>query len=211
MSRKHKKSPLRRARRHHLTFAVKWLGLGSIPKREVFAAVANALEVSHPETVDAGYSLLETFETEFRRAKRPAHWHPSKRREASSRHNVNSDAFLLSFEWRQLRMKVLKARGARCECCGFSAKDGVKIHVDHIKSRRRHPELALDITNLQVLCEVCNHGKGAWDETDWRADSQTSGESSKDSPVTRSGDGDGHVPVATFPRLIRKRLGNIRG
>lgn len=79
-----------------------------------------------------------------------------------------SDAFLLSYEWRRLRMEVIKERGARCECCGASPKDGIVINVDHIKPRRKYPELALTKANLQVLCGVCNHGKGNWDETDWR-------------------------------------------
>lgn len=81
--------------------------------------------------------------------------------------NVNSDAFLSSYEWRSLRMRVLVRCGARCQCCGQSAKDGIVIHVDHIKPRRLFPELALDESNLQVLCEVCNHGKGNWDQTNW--------------------------------------------
>ena len=42
------------------------------------------------------------------------------------------------------------------------------MHVDHIKPRLRYPELALDMNNLQVLCAICNHGKGGFDETDWR-------------------------------------------
>jgi len=66
-------------------------------------------------------------------------------------------------------MKVLTKRGARCECCGASPKDGVTIiNVDHIKPRRDFPELALVESNLQVLCDACNHGKGNWDQTDWR-------------------------------------------
>lgn len=66
-------------------------------------------------------------------------------------------------------MRVLIARGARCECCGASPqKHGVRLNVDHIKPRRFFPELALDETNTQVLCEDCNHGKGNWDQTDWR-------------------------------------------
>lgn len=81
---------------------------------------------------------------------------------------VTSKAFLESFEWRRLRMEVLKRYGARCMCCGATPADGVKMHVDHIKPRRKYPELALDPDNLQVLCEECNHGKGNWDETDWR-------------------------------------------
>jgi hypothetical protein len=85
--------------------------------------------------------------------------------------DVVSDAFLFTYEWRQLRMAVLSKRGARCECCGASPKDGVTvINVDHIKPRRLYPELALVESNLQVLCAACNHGKGNWDQTDWRGE-----------------------------------------
>ena len=84
--------------------------------------------------------------------------------------NPNDNAFLSSYEWRRIRMEVLKKYGARCQCCGATAKDGVVINVDHIKPRRLFPQLALDINNLQVLCEVCNHGKGNWDMTDWRVE-----------------------------------------
>ncbi len=82
--------------------------------------------------------------------------------------DVNSKEFLESYEWRKLRMRVLQAYGARCQCCGRSSVDDVVIHVDHIKPRRKYPELALEFNNLQVLCHECNHGKGNWDETDWR-------------------------------------------
>lgn len=81
---------------------------------------------------------------------------------------VNSDAFLRSSEWRRLRYEVLKRNGGRCQCCGATAAAGNTINVDHIKPRRRFPELALAIDNLQVLCGDCNAGKGNWDETDWR-------------------------------------------
>ena len=87
-----------------------------------------------------------------------------------SRSNINptSDDFLQSFEWRAVRMMALKLNGARCQCCGASPKTGAVLNVDHIKPRKTHPQLALDINNLQVLCGDCNHGKGNWDETDWR-------------------------------------------
>lgn len=78
------------------------------------------------------------------------------------------DPFLDSYEWRSLRMRVIKKFGRRCQCCGATPEDGIKIHVDHIKPRKTHPELALAEDNLQVLCEDCNHGKGNWDSTDWR-------------------------------------------
>lgn len=84
--------------------------------------------------------------------------------------NPNKDAFLESYAWKALRMKVLVKFGSICQCCGASAKTGEVINVDHIKPRIKFPELALDFENLQVLCSTCNRGKGNWDETDWRPD-----------------------------------------
>lgn len=84
--------------------------------------------------------------------------------------DVNAPDFLNSFEWRKLRMEVLKAYGPACMCCGATPASGAVINVDHIKPRRSYPALALDFNNLQVLCNPCNHGKGSWDETDWRPD-----------------------------------------
>jgi hypothetical protein len=81
---------------------------------------------------------------------------------------VQTNDFLLSFEWRRLRMEILKKNDGRCECCGRGKHDGIMLHVDHIKPRKHYPELALAASNLQVLCNECNHGKGNWDETDWR-------------------------------------------
>ena len=54
-------------------------------------------------------------------------------------------------------------------CCGATPDDGrTVLHVDHIKPRHTHPQLSLDENNLQILCSVCNQGKGAWDKTDHR-------------------------------------------
>lgn len=92
----------------------------------------------------------------------------NKIKKRKSRIHATSDKFLESYEWRRLRMEVLKKYGASCQCCGANRKTGAVIHVDHIKPRKRFPELALDINNLQVLCHECNHGKGNWDMTDWR-------------------------------------------
>jgi hypothetical protein len=74
-----------------------------------------------------------------------------------------------SARWKQLRYETLKKYGARCQCCGRTAKDGVKLHVDHIKPRSLYPELIFDSNNLQVLCEDCNLGKLNRDEVDWRS------------------------------------------
>lgn len=79
--------------------------------------------------------------------------------------------------WKRLRYQALVASDGCCKCCGASARDGAIMRVDHIKPISKHPELKADPTNLQVLCNDCNWGKGAWDETDWRPPSKTRGDS----------------------------------
>ena len=73
-------------------------------------------------------------------------------------------------QWRLLRYQALRRAGGRCECCGATPQSsGEPLHVDHIKPKSIHPDLALELSNLQVLCADCNIGKGNWDETNWRA------------------------------------------
>lgn len=88
------------------------------------------------------------------------------------------ETFFRSWEWRTVRMEVLKERGRTCMCCGATSADKtpdgkrVRIQVDHIKPISRYWNLRLKKSNLQVLCEECNQGKGAWDETDYRGSSR---------------------------------------
>jgi 5-methylcytosine-specific restriction endonuclease McrA len=70
--------------------------------------------------------------------------------------------------WRNLRYRALKMYGAVCQCCGQRATEQNPIHVDHIKPRSRFPELALSLSNLQILCRDCNFGKRDTDTIDWR-------------------------------------------
>lgn len=80
----------------------------------------------------------------------------------------NAD-FYTSDEWRQLRVRVLEKFACKCMMCGRSPKDhGIVVHVDHIKPRSKFPKLSLEISNLQLLCEDCNIGKGNKYQTDWR-------------------------------------------
>ena len=96
------------------------------------------------------------------KAKKP-HNRRRKRKEREAKGRATSE-FYRSWEWKRVRFEVLKAYGAVCMLC-HSPYD---IVVDHIKSRHKHPELALDFDNLQVLCDSCNRGKGRHDETDFR-------------------------------------------
>jgi 5-methylcytosine-specific restriction endonuclease McrA len=76
--------------------------------------------------------------------------------------------FLRTFAWRRLRFSTLRRFGSRCMCCGAAPKDGAVMNVDHIKSRKEYPHLALDPENVQVLCGDCNHGKGNSAPVDFR-------------------------------------------
>lgn len=42
------------------------------------------------------------------------------------------------------------------------------MHVDHIKPRSLHPHLALELSNLQIMCNECNVSKSNKDEVKWR-------------------------------------------
>ena len=56
-----------------------------------------------------------------------------------------------------LRYNILKRDNFRCQICGSTQRDGVKLHVDHIvpvsKGGKTEP------SNLQTLCDRCNMGK----------------------------------------------------
>lgn len=81
---------------------------------------------------------------------------------------IASNEFLKTYDWRKLRQEVLDKYDSRCMCCGSKPSDDKYLCVDHIKPRKTHPELALDIGNLQILCNECNHGKGNWSVKDFR-------------------------------------------
>lgn len=74
---------------------------------------------------------------------------------------INSAEFLKSYAWCNLRYAKLVSCDNRCMCCGRSVKQGAVLNVDHIKPRRLFPELALEPSNLQVLCSECNKGKAS--------------------------------------------------
>lgn len=76
--------------------------------------------------------------------------------------------FYSSDTWRSLRYQALLTHGRKCLCCGATPETGAVLHVDHIKPRSTHPELAMDLGNLQVLCADCNLGKSNVDDTDFR-------------------------------------------
>ena len=120
-----------------------------------------------------GNPVPSSLDLELRRlrGKEPVHT-PKGRGKAKKRKKAKRPekrSFYQTREWKELRYKVLVKFGARCQCCGATAKDGAKMNVDHIQPISKKWERRLDETNLQVLCGSCNMGKGAHDTTDWRA------------------------------------------
>ena len=85
---------------------------------------------------------------------------------------IASPAFLQTPEWGRVRYDALRANDGRCELCGRSKHQlppGEHLNVDHVRSRRARPDLALEVTNLAVLCSADNAGKGnRYDGDDWR-------------------------------------------
>lgn len=59
----------------------------------------------------------------------------------------------------KLRYEILKRDGFRCQICGASQEDGVKLHVDHIKPVARGGLTVPE--NLRTLCQSCNLGKSS--------------------------------------------------
>ncbi|HWF14212.1 MAG TPA: HNH endonuclease [Candidatus Acidoferrales bacterium] len=62
-----------------------------------------------------------------------------------------------NINWR-LRALVLMRDRARCRLCGAGPSEGVTLHVDHVKPWSKDGETVIE--NLQILCNVCNIGKG---------------------------------------------------
>ena len=56
-----------------------------------------------------------------------------------------------------VRQQVFRNAENRCQQCGKSASDGVKLEVDHIMPVSRGG--SDDISNLELLCFECNRGK----------------------------------------------------
>lgn len=68
--------------------------------------------------------------------------------------------FYKTREWQEARWSCLRASDMHCVACGRGREHGVILHVDHKLARSKFPKLELCVSNLQVLCEDCNMGKG---------------------------------------------------
>jgi len=72
--------------------------------------------------------------------------------------------FYGSPEWRLIRKDIIHEQGDICQECNNIIKEDYDLTVDHIKPRSKYPKLALEKTNLRVLCRSCNSRKGSFYE-----------------------------------------------
>jgi 5-methylcytosine-specific restriction protein A len=73
------------------------------------------------------------------------------------------DPFYTSTRWRALRLGVLRRDRYKCSECGIRClgkkKDAPRPMVDHVKNRKRRPDLAYDPVNLVTMCIGCHNVK----------------------------------------------------
>ena len=86
---------------------------------------------------------------------------------------ANSSIFFKTPEWKRVRYQALRIYKNFCQCCGRKRSESLDLHVDHIIPKSIRPELALELSNLQILCADCNQGKDNIDATDWRDENST--------------------------------------
>ena len=67
--------------------------------------------------------------------------------------------FESSNEWKGLRAKFMRDNTQVCVKCGATDH----LNVDHIKPKSKYRHLALEWSNLQILCWSCNKAKAAHD------------------------------------------------
>ena len=143
-------------------------GIISYPKLNTDGLIRCAQRVSgKPFLSDPGKYLRE-FAAEH--GIRPANWQrkASRKRQPRVRYS-GTDPFYLSPEWQALRYRLIRDSDGKCQACGATAKSsGRPMHVDHIEPRSKRPDLALEYSNLQLLCEACNLGKRNTDSIRWK-------------------------------------------
>jgi 5-methylcytosine-specific restriction endonuclease McrA len=139
------------------TCALEWCRINGMPLEEPASAQQIARKLGlRPEQKGAGYAK-----------KAIVQWHNTAIRTNKDAPVVLEDDFYNSQAWRAARYRALRNCNGRCMLCG-SPPAQHSLHVDHIKPRSLFPALALEPSNLQVLCRDCNLGKSNKDTIDWR-------------------------------------------
>ena len=146
------------------------LGWGEVDKAQAWRIVASKYLAANPGKSFSGGSVCVDLPSDgSESAKTKAKVTKAKRSKTAT--PTPSRSFYWSDEWRKLRYQVIRENDSKCMACGRSPKlHSVIMHVDHIKPISKFPELKLEKSNLQILCDDCNLGKGNTDSIDWRPD-----------------------------------------
>lgn len=70
---------------------------------------------------------------------------------------INSTNFYDSREWHYIRRRAMEYADYRCQEPGCTERDSLQAH--HIRPRMFYPELAFELSNLEVLCPIHHQGK----------------------------------------------------
>jgi 5-methylcytosine-specific restriction enzyme A len=65
--------------------------------------------------------------------------------------------FYKSKEWKELRLQALERDRHECQSCRRKGRYRRAKNVHHIKDVKTHPELALDLDNLESICIQCHN------------------------------------------------------
>ena len=66
-----------------------------------------------------------------------------------------------STQWKQARARALKRANYCCENCRASVRGKGMSRVDHRQTVKDRPDLALEPSNLRVLCAACDNRRHA--------------------------------------------------
>ena len=69
----------------------------------------------------------------------------------------DTSQFYNSSEWKKLREYKRRLEHCECERCRARGKYSRGINVHHKKYLKDYPELALNIDNLECLCDECHY------------------------------------------------------
>lgn len=65
--------------------------------------------------------------------------------------------FYKSKSWKDLRKQALERDHYECQSCKRKGRYRKAKNVHHIKEVKTHPELALDLDNLECICIQCHN------------------------------------------------------
>ena len=81
----------------------------------------------------------------------------------------SKDDLIHSTAWRKKRMQIIKRDGFACMRCfiKYNIINSEDLTVHHILSRKNHPDLMFEDSNLVCLCSTCNKQLGTKDKLDF--------------------------------------------